>query len=90
VTHALEHLNDRQRNLGLDYQAECDEAGCLDKVFFVLEGGLELWQKGCKITLFDTKKGTNMYGYNVALFVTVDPDGVTRILAASWSCAFAI
>ncbi|MGH7973877.1 MAG: hypothetical protein ACREBR_00025 [bacterium] len=86
TTQLFQYLTDRQNvdsNLGFElYQ---DNAQKLNRVFFVLKGGRELWcSMGASLVLFDTKHGTNAYGFKLGLFVTVDENGITRIVAGSF------
>ncbi|MGH7955104.1 MAG: hypothetical protein ACREOZ_04005, partial [Gloeomargaritales cyanobacterium] len=86
TTHLFQYLADRQKsdpNLGFDLDRDDDQKLC--RVFFVFKGGQELWSNmGSRLVLFDTKHGTNTYGFKLGLFVTVDENGKTRIVAGSF------
>ena len=71
----------------LDPQAEYeihldDDDGSLDHVYFVLKGAQDIWarSKG-SVLLYDTKHGTNRYGFKLGCFTCVDKNGKTRVLA---------
>ncbi|MGH7954497.1 MAG: hypothetical protein ACREOZ_00900, partial [Gloeomargaritales cyanobacterium] len=87
TTQLFQYLTDRQNadsNL-LGFELYQDDAQKLNRVFFVLKGGRELWcSMGASLVLFDTKHGTNAYGFKLGLFVTVDENGITRIVAGSF------
>jgi hypothetical protein len=58
------------------------EDAVLDRIFYVLPNGITCWEKSKKVCLFDTKHGTNRYGYKLGTFSTVDNNGRTKMLAA--------
>eukprot|EP00961_Rhodomonas_salina_P157042 2114005-Rhodomonas_salina.1 len=85
----VEWLLEREWKNGLGSKHTTDEAGKLNKAFFVLEDADDLWSfkvnetTVTNVLLFDTSHGTNRYGLKLGLLVTVGNDGVTHILAAS-------
>ena len=48
-----------------------------------LEGARGLWDRNGQVLILDTKHGTNCFGLKLALLVTVDQNGTTRILTAA-------
>jgi hypothetical protein len=86
-TNLIGHLKERKV---LDPQAEYDihlddEDGSLDRVFFVLKGAHEVWDRSKgSVLLYDTKHGTNRYGLKLGCFTCVDENGRTRVLAGSF------
>jgi len=61
ATNLVQYLEERQeQDPSLFFDFQTDEDGRLSRVFFVLEGGKKLWEQStAKVTLFDTKHGTN-------------------------------
>ena len=56
-----------------------------DSLFFTMDGSNTLWNlcEGKSILLYDTKHGSNRYGFYLGILSTVDNEGKTRILAIS-------
>jgi hypothetical protein len=88
-TMLAQHLKERQAlNNELDYDIALNGDGNLDRVFFVLKQGKEVWnQSKGSILLYDTKHGTNRYSLKLGCFVSVDRRGVSRVLAGSFVSA---
>ena len=62
-----------------------DDDGSLDRIFFVLKGGKDIWDRSKgSVLLYDTKHGTNRYGMKLGCFTCVDENGKTRVLAGSF------
>eukprot|EP00961_Rhodomonas_salina_P284465 3844737-Rhodomonas_salina.3 len=82
----VEWMLHREWTSALGLKHTTDEAGRLDKAFFVLEDSDSLWKlvgNAKNVLLFDTSHGTNRYGLKLGLLVTTDNEGVTHILATS-------
>ena len=85
-TNLAKHLRERlESNPDLEYELYLDHDGNLQRIFFVLEGGKEIWKR-CKgaVLMYDTKHGTNRYGLKLGNFVTIDENGKTRVIASSF------
>jgi hypothetical protein len=87
ATNLFAKLQEREKLKGLMFDIEIDASASdegLTRVFFEIDGAQELWEScGGKVLIFDTKHGTQRYGLKLALLVTVDNNGTTRILAVS-------
>ncbi len=73
-------------NARLSFNIDINADGELDKIFFVVnQGAYQVWRatEG-SIILFDTKHGTNRYGLKLGLLSSVDSNGRTQVLAASF------
>jgi hypothetical protein len=83
-TNLVQHLKEREEgDASLKFQVHCNKEGTLDRVFFLMQGGVQLWlAMTTKIILLDTKHGTNCSGMKHCCFVCLDANGVTRVLAA--------
>ena len=70
---------------GLRHFETTDAEGRLDKVFFELENGFDVWalNPSSNVLLFDPTHSTNAYDMKLCLFVTVHPHGYSTILAAT-------
>jgi len=73
---------------GIHYaiQVSHEGQGCeTDSLFFTMEGSNHLWElcEGKSILLYDTKHGSNRYGFYLGIISTIDCTGKTRILAVS-------
>ncbi|MGH7954699.1 MAG: hypothetical protein ACREOZ_01935, partial [Gloeomargaritales cyanobacterium] len=86
TTLLFKYLVYRQKDeANLGFALDQDDKQKLNLFFFVFKGGLELWSSmGSRLILYDTKHGTNRYGLKLGLFVSVDENGKTRMLAASF------
>ena len=79
----------RQQNASLHYDIRTcrkdNNQAVTDCIFFTTDGALELWKssEGKTVVLYDTKHGTNRYGFYLGLISMVDFNGKTRILAVS-------
>lgn len=86
-TNLIEHLKDREiMDSSLDFKIHHDEFdGSLQCIFFVIEGGKDVWRR-CRgrVLLYDTKHGTNRYGLKLGCFCSIDEHGLTRVLAGSF------
>ena len=85
ATNFTEYSRKRQNDKDLYFDTTTDTDGCLEKVFWVLEGGLDLWAEGYEsnCVLFDTSYGTNRYFLKIGAFTTVNKYGKTVIIACS-------
>jgi hypothetical protein len=85
-TNLAEHLTQRHaQDNELQYSLVLNESGNLERVFFVIKGGMDIWKmSNGAVVLYDTKHGTNRYGFKLGCFVTVDDMGKTRVLAGSF------
>ena len=86
-SNAVQYLQERNNeNPDLLYNYEVDADGTLSRIFFVMEGSSSVWNNLGEDTvlLFDTKHGTNRYGHKLGCFCTVDGEGRTRVLAATF------
>jgi hypothetical protein len=73
-TNLAEHLKQcHARDNELQYSSVLKEAGNQEHVFFVIKRGNDIWRK-CNgaVGLYDTKHGTNRYGFKLGCFVTVN------------------
>ena len=86
-TNLLEHL---KRCKEIDPQAEYDifldpDDGSLDRIYFVLKGAHTVWTRSDgNVLLYDTKHGTNKYGFKLGCFTCIDENGRTQVLAGSF------
>jgi hypothetical protein len=81
------HLKQRKKDDdSLDYNIHLESEGTLNLVFFVLKAGKEVMgQQGSDtVLLFDTKRGTNLYGHKLGCFCTIDTEDKTRVVAATF------
>ena len=85
ATNFTEYLRKRQNDKDLYFDTTTDTDGCIEKVFWVLERGLDLWAEGYEsnCVLFDTSYGTNRYFLKIGAFTTVNKYGKTVIIACS-------
>ena len=81
----IQYLQERKcTDSSLTYDYCLTKDGVLSRVFFVITGGMELWD--ClkeAVLLYDTKHGTNRYGVKLGCLTTIDHTGKTQVLAAS-------
>ena len=86
ATNLVTHLQERMiSNSSLYFKVHTDEDGTLDRVFFVMEGAVELWLHSAKkVILLDTKHGTNRFGMKLGCLTTSDKNGKTRVLSATF------
>lgn len=80
-----EWLLTRKLKDGFFSEYTTDHMGCLDRVFFEVEGAQEHWRKseGGRVIFFYTTHGTNEYGMKLGCFTSVDQHGKTILLGAS-------
>ena len=86
-TNLADYLKQRQmQDQSLDYSISLDSHdGNLDRVFFVMKEGKQIWSRSqSAVLMYDTKHGTNRYGLKLGCFVTLDYNGKTRVIAASF------
>ena len=83
-----EWLLTRKLNQGLYSEWTTDHMGCMDRVFYEVEGAQEHWQRsdGARIIFFDTTHGTNEYGMKVGCFTSVDHHGKTILTTKDDNC----
>lgn len=81
----LEWLTRRRESYGLYGEFTTDRFGCLNRLYFEVEGAKERWTRSRdgKMVIFDSTHGTNEYGMKVACFVTLDREGRTQLLGVS-------
>ena len=67
-----------------DYRKDIDPTtGVLRHVCYVSEQGYQLQQSFPEVLFLDATHGTNVLGMKLVLFITVDGEGLTRVLGAS-------
>jgi hypothetical protein len=78
-----QHLQEREEELGLNYELHLDPSGNLEMCFAQLADAMKNWARGGKsnILLFDPTAGTNRLGMKLCMFVTVSPTGKTTTAA---------
>jgi hypothetical protein len=83
----VERLVERKAQSGLEYFIDHDGHNCIVRVFAVLNGAKATWGTRRKQLIFenvlfiDPTFGTNCYGMKLTMFVTIDAEGATRVLA---------
>jgi len=84
-TNVLNYLQARYtQNNSLPYDIYLSENGIMERLFFVMNNGISMFESSeCKIVLYDTKHGTNRYGFKIGMFVSLDGNGKTQVLAGS-------
>jgi hypothetical protein len=76
------YLRDKQ---WLTWDIKLTDDGELDAIFIVIDGAMEKWERSeHSVLLYDTKHGTNRYGFKVGCLTSVDSNGKTTILAVSF------
>ena len=84
TTSMVDSLRLREKNEGLWWNIATNPDGTTKAIFMEIAGAKEIWQKSKgKVAVLDTKACTNRLGMKLALLVTTDENGVTRILAAT-------
>ena len=91
ATNLVARLALRQKASGLAYFTDDDGNGKLDRLFVEQPGGRATWGTDrkplrCrrvmeKVLQFDPTWGSNCYGMKLSMFVTVDMDGASAIVA---------
>ena len=84
ATSFVQCLAQRQLETGLQYFVESDGDCRIDKVWVQCAGSHKVWGVGGaweNVLLFDPTFGINCYGMKLSMFVTVDKDGASKILA---------
>jgi len=84
-SNVLKYLHSRYvDNRYLPYDVDMSADGIMDRLFFVLGDGMKTFgTSDTRIIIYDTKHGTNRYGFKIGMFVTVDGNGCTEVLAGS-------
>ena len=75
----------REEDPLLHFEISLNDEAEAERIYFVTKGAHEIWkrQRGA-VCMYDTKHGTNTYGLKLGLITTVDEDGKTQALAASF------
>ena len=87
VTGLLEALAVRRVQLGLQYFNDSDKDGCITRLFVECRFGRHTWGTKRKqhflknVLIFDPTFGTNCYKMKFSMFVTVDEEGASRVIA---------
>jgi hypothetical protein len=81
------YLRDRQSedsSLPLDFHLSQDQDHILERVLFVVKGGIERWKR-CKAAVlrYDTGLGTNQYDHKIGCLAYIDDTGKAQVLAIS-------
>tara|TARA_B110000027_G_scaffold48714_1_gene53310 strand:+ start:1222 stop:3630 length:2409 start_codon:yes stop_codon:yes gene_type:complete len=80
-------LRAREYREGLLHFIEVDEENCITRTFVEVDGARKIWgtdrinYRLGNVLMFDATFGTNQYGLKLSLFLTVDEDGSSRVLA---------
>jgi MULE transposase domain len=83
-TNLHEYLYKRRSEMNLYCNLFVNSDGLLERVFFVLSGAYELWERTQHaVLLYDTKHGTNRYGLKLGCITCMDEMGKTQVLAVS-------
>lgn len=78
----LDNLREREQTRGLEFRTMENADLSLAAVFIEVAGARDLWlQSNSRVGVLDTKSCTNRLGMHLAMLVTTDANGVTRILA---------